>query len=44
MQNEYRAEGYATEPRVGGIYCYKNEKTANGDREITEILIKVEKA
>jgi hypothetical protein len=44
MQNEYREEGYATEPRVGGIYCYKNEKTANGDREITEIIIKVEKA
>lgn len=44
MQNEYREEGYATEPRVGGIYCYKSEKTANGDREITEILIKAEKA
>lgn len=44
MQNKYRGEGYATEPRVGGIYCYKNEKTANGDREITEIIVKVEKA
>lgn len=44
MQSEYREEGYETEPRVGGIYCYKNEKTANGDREITEIIIKAEKA
>jgi hypothetical protein len=43
MQSEYRANGYATEARVGGIYCYKSEKTANGDREITEILIKAEK-
>ena len=43
MQEEYKGNGYATEARVGGIYCYKNEKTANGDREITEILIKAEK-
>lgn len=43
VQNEYREMGYATEVRVGSIYCYKSEKTANGDRKITEILIKVEK-
>ena len=36
--------GFATEPRVGGIYCYKSEKTAQGERKITEIIIKVEKA
>ena len=43
VQNEYREMGYATEVRVGSIYCYKSEKTAEGKREITEILIKVEK-
>lgn len=44
LQQDYRSQGYATEQRVGGIYCYKNERTAQGDREITEIIIKVEKA
>lgn len=44
IQQEYIGEGYATEPRVGGIYCYKSIKTAQGDREITEIMVKVEKA
>ena len=43
VQNEYKEMGYATEVRVGSIYCYKSEKTAQGDRKITEILIKVEK-
>lgn len=43
VQNEYREMEYATEVRVGSIYCYKSEKTANGDRKVTEILIKVEK-
>lgn len=44
VQQDYRNLGFATEPRVGGIYCYKSEKTAQGDRKITEIMIKVEKA
>ena len=44
VQQEYRDLGFATEPRVGGIYCFKSEKTAQGDRKITEIIIKVEKA
>lgn len=44
VKEEYIGEGYATEPRVGGIYCYKSERTAKGDREITEIMVKVEKA
>ena len=35
--------GYATEVRVGSLYCYKSEKTSKGNRYITEILIKVEK-
>ena len=44
VQEDYRNLGFATEARVGGIYCYKSEKTAHGDRKITEIIIKVEKA
>lgn len=34
---------YATEKRVGSLYCYKSEKTAEGDQRIMEIIIKVEK-
>lgn len=43
VQNEYRAMNYATEKRVGSLYCYKSDKTAEGDRRVMEILIKVEK-
>lgn len=43
VQNEYKAIGFATEVRTGSLYCYKSEKTAQGDRKVTEILIKVEK-
>ena len=43
VQSEYISMGYATEKRVGSLYCYKSEKTAKGDRKIMEILIKVEK-
>jgi hypothetical protein len=43
VQNEYEAMGFATEVRAGSLYCYKSEKTAQGDRKVTEILIKVEK-
>ena len=43
VQNEYKDMGYRTEMRLGSLYCYKSNKTAQGDREITEILIKVEK-
>lgn len=43
VQNEYRTMDYATEKRVGSLYCYKSEKTAEGDRRVIEILIKVEK-
>lgn len=43
VQNEYISMGFSTEKRVGSLYCYKSEKTANGDRNIKEILIKVEK-
>ena len=43
VQNEYKEMGFATEVRVGSLYCYKSEKTAQGDRKVTEILIKIEK-
>ena len=43
VQNEYRERGYATEVRVGSLYCYKSDKTDKGNRKIIEILIKVEK-
>ena len=43
VQSEYRERGYATEKRVGSLYCYKSIKTAEGNRKIIEILIKVEK-
>jgi hypothetical protein len=43
VQNEYKAMGFTTEVRAGSLYCYKSEKTAQGDRKVTEILIKVEK-
>ena len=44
IQSEYRADGYGTEPIVGGINCYKSEKTEGGDRKIIEVRVKVEKA
>lgn len=43
VQSEYISMGYATEKRVGSLYCYKSDKNAQGDRKIIEILIKVEK-
>lgn len=43
VQSEYREEGFGTEQIVGGINCYKSEKTENGERKIIEIKIKVEK-
>ena len=42
-QSEYVSMGYTTEKRVGSLYCYKSEKTDEGNRRIMEILIKVEK-
>lgn len=43
-QSDYRENGYGTEDIVGGINCYKIEKSENGDRKIMEVRIKVEKA
>ncbi len=44
VQSEYREKGFGTEEIVGGIKCYKSEKTENGDRKIIEAKIIVEKA
>ena len=44
VQSDYRDKGYATETLVGGIFCYKNEKISDGERKISTITIKVEKA
>lgn len=43
VQSEYKKMGYATEKRIGSLYCHKSIKTAEGNRKIIEILIKVEK-
>ena len=43
IEGFYRHLGYDTERIVGGISCYKNEKTDNGNRKLIEIRVKVEK-
>lgn len=43
VQNDYRKNGYATETRVGGIFCYKSKPTEEGERETEKVLIKVER-
>ena len=43
LEEFYRNSGYATEKIVGGINCYKSEKADNGNRKMTEVIIKVEK-
>lgn len=43
VQSDYREKGYATEERVGSLYCYKSDKTNSNGRKISEIVIKVEK-
>lgn len=44
VQSDYRDKGYATEALNAGIFCYRSEKTSNGERKISTITIKVEKA
>lgn len=44
VQTEYREKGYATEVRVGALYCYKSVVNDKGERRFMEILIKVVKA
>lgn len=44
IQNDYREDGWGTEPVVGGINCYKSMKTDSGDRKLMEVRIVVEKA
>lgn len=43
VQNDYEENGYATEVRVGSVFCYKSKLTENGKRETEKVLIKVEK-
>ena len=43
VQNDYKENGYATEIRVGGIFCYKSKLTEKGERETEKVLIKVER-
>jgi hypothetical protein len=43
IQSKYKSQGWTTEVRAGSLYCYKSNITATGTREVTEILIKVEK-
>lgn len=42
-QSIYRENGYGTEQIVGGINCYKSEKTDSGERKTIEMKIKIEK-
>lgn len=44
IQSDYREEGYGTEPIVGGINCYKSEKTEGGEIKIIEERVVVVKA
>lgn len=44
LKQDYIKAGYAAETIAGGISLYKSEKTEYGDRMITEIMIKAEKA
>lgn len=43
VRETYVERGFATENIVGGINCYKSEKTDRGERKITEVHVKVEK-
>lgn len=43
IENDYREDGYATEKRVGELYCYKSSKNTQGERKIIVERIKVEK-
>lgn len=44
VKNEYKEAGYEVVYRVGGIRCYKNEKTDTEARKIISTIIRVEKA
>ena len=43
VQNDYKENGYTTEVRVGGIFCYKSKLTEKRERETEKVLIKVER-
>lgn len=44
VRSDLMAEGYGTEPMVGGIFCYKSERLEKGNRKIIQVRVKVEKA
>ena len=39
VQNEYKERGYATEVRVGSLYCYKSTKGRKGINLCAQIVI-----
>lgn len=43
VQSDYRESGYSTEVRTGSLYCYKSKLNEKREREIEEVIIKVEK-
>lgn len=43
VRKDYEKCGYTTILRVGGIHCYKNILTENGENKIEDVIIKVEK-
>lgn len=43
VRKEYEECGYRTTARVGGIHCYKNTLTENGENKIEDVLIRIEK-
>ena len=44
VRSDLKADGWGTEPIVGGINCYKSEKLKEGGRKIMNVIVKVEKA
>ena len=44
VRKDYEECGYTTRARVGGIHCFKNTITENGEIEIEDVIIRIEKA
>lgn len=43
VRKDYEECGYTTTTRIGGIHCYKNTLTENGENKIEDVIIRVEK-
>lgn len=41
VKNIYKKIGYTTTPIVGGLYCFKHERTEEGEYKLIELRIKV---